>query len=108
MKFEVTDAFRGDRKRLSESERRLVGEVIPTFVAACDRYAADPNTAWPASLRVKDVEGAPGVLEMTWSFSGPDGRATFEWVQMDGQLAVRWRRIQPLPEAAPRPPFRRD
>ena len=108
MKFEVTDAFRGDRKRLSEGERRLVGEVIPTFVAACDRYAADPNTAWPASLRVKDVEGAPGVLEMTWSFSGPDGRATFEWVQMDGQLAVRWRRIQPLPEAAPRPPHRRD
>ncbi len=93
MKFEVTDAFRGDRKRLSESERRLVGEVLPTFVAACDRYAADPNTAWPASLRVKNVEGAPGVFEMTWSFSGPDGRATFEWVQMDGQLAVRWRRI---------------
>lgn len=93
MKFEVTDAFRGDRKRLSESERRLVGEVIPTFVAACDRYAADPTTAWPASLRVKDVEGAPGILEMTWSFAGPDGRATFEWVQMDGQLAVRWRRI---------------
>ena len=107
MKFEVTDAFRGDRKRLYESERRLVGEVIPTFVAACDRYAADPNTAWPASLRVKDVERAPGVLEMTWSFSGPDGRATFEWVQMDGQLAVRWRRIQPLPEAAPHPPHRR-
>ena len=102
MKFEVTDAFRGDRKRFSESERRLVGEVIPTFMAACNRYAADPNTAWPASLRVKDVEGAPGVLEMTWSFSGPDGRATFEWVQMDGQLAVRWRRIRPLPEAAPR------
>ncbi len=93
MKFEVTDAFRGDRKRLSESERRLVGEVLPTFVAACDRYAADPNTAWPASFRVKNVEGAPGIFEMTWSFSGPDGRATFEWVQMDGQLAVRWRRI---------------
>ncbi len=22
--------------------------------------------------------------EMTWSFSGPDGRATFEWVRVDG------------------------
>jgi hypothetical protein len=30
---------------------------------------------------------------MTWSFRGPDGRATFEWVQIDGALAVRWRRI---------------
>jgi hypothetical protein len=30
---------------------------------------------------------------MTWSFSGPDGRATFEWIRIEGQLAVRWRRI---------------
>jgi hypothetical protein len=93
VKFEVTDAFRADRSRLSESERRLVAEVLPTFVAACERYAADPATAWPSSLRVKDVEGAPGVFEMTWSFSGPDGRATFEWIRIDGDLAVRWRRI---------------
>ena len=49
--------------------------------------------AWPASLRVKAVESAPGIWEMTWSFSGPDGRATFEWVQIDGTLGVRWRRI---------------
>ena len=93
MKFEVTDAFRADRKRLSKSEQRLVSEALAAFVAACDRYAADPTAAWPSSLRVKNVEGAPGVLEMTWSFSGPDGRATFAWSQVDGQLAVRWRRI---------------
>ena len=93
MRFEVTDAFRADRSRLSESERRLVAEVLPTFVAACDRYAADPAAAWPSSLRVKDVAGAPGILEMTCSFSGPDGRATFEWIRIGGELAVRWRRI---------------
>lgn len=29
---------------------------------------------------------------MTWSFSGPDGRATFEWIQIDGERAIRWRR----------------
>ena len=92
MKFEVTDAFRADRRPLSESERERLAEVLPAFVAACDRYAADPASAWPSSLRVKDVEGAPGVFEMTWT-SGPDGRATFEWVQIDGELAVRWRRI---------------
>lgn len=93
MKFEVTDAFRADRKRLSRSDRDLVDQVLPPFVAACDRSAADPSTPWPAALRVKPVEGAPGVLEMTWSFAGPDGRATFEWIQIDGALAVRWRRI---------------
>ena len=93
MKFEVTDAFRADTRRLSQSERERLAEVLPAFVTACDRYAADPATAWPSSLRVKDVEGAPGVFEMTWSFSVPDGQATFEWIQIGGELAVRWRRI---------------
>ena len=93
MKFEITEAFRADRRRLSQSDRERLEEVLPAFVDACDRYVADPATAWPSSLRVKDVEGAPGVFEMTWSFSGPDGRATFEWIQIDGELAVRWRRI---------------
>jgi len=51
------------------------------------------TTAWPASLRVKPVEGALGIFEMTWSFKGPDGRATFEWIQIDGTLGVRWRLI---------------
>ncbi|MBA3876268.1 MAG: hypothetical protein C0498_04915 [Anaerolinea sp.] len=60
---------------------------------SCDRYAIDPTNAWPAALRVRAVENAPGILEMTWSFSGPDGRATFEWIRIEGQLAVRWRRI---------------
>ena len=30
---------------------------------------------------------------MTWSFSGPDGRATFEYFDVDDELAIRWRRI---------------
>ena len=93
MKYVVLDSFKADYKRLSQSEQALFKKALPRFVAACDRYADDPSTAWPAALRVKDVENAPGIFEMTWSFSGPDGRATFEWVQLDGRLAVRWRRI---------------
>ena len=93
MKFEVLDSFRADYARLSDGERDLFKAVLPTFVAACDRYAADSSTSWPASLRVKDVEGAPGVFEMTWSFAGPDGRATFEWTAIEGALGLRWRRI---------------
>ena len=93
MKYVVLDSFKADYKRLSRSERALFKKTLPAFVAACDRYAAYPSTGWPASLRVKAVENAPGIFEMTWSFSGPDGRATFEWVEGDGQLAVRWRRI---------------
>ena len=30
---------------------------------------------------------------MTWSFAEPDGRATFEFVEIEGELAIRWRRI---------------
>jgi hypothetical protein len=44
-------------------------------------------------LRIKALSGAPGVFEMTWSFSGPDGRATFEFFSTNGELAIRWRRI---------------
>ena len=93
MKFEITDSFKGDWSRLSEGERRLFREVLPTFDASCDRIAADPAAKFPASLRVMDVENAPGILEMTWNFSGPDGRATFEWVTIDDSRGVRWRRI---------------
>jgi hypothetical protein len=93
VKYAVLDSFRADYRRLSAAEQDLFKVALREFIAACDRYPLDPSVAWPASLRVKTVANAPGILEMTWSFSGPDGRATFEWIRIDGQLAVRWRRI---------------
>lgn len=93
MKFELTRSFLGDRDRLSASELEIVRRVLPEFVAACERIVADPSGKWPASLRVRDVEGAPGVLEVTFNFTGPDIRATFEWTRIDGERAIRWRRI---------------
>jgi len=93
VKYVVLDSFKADYKRLSPSDQALFKRVLPEFVAACDRFALDPSAAWPASLRVKGVQRAAGIWEMSWSFSGPDGRATFEWVQVDGRPAVRWRRI---------------
>ena len=93
MKFVVLESARNDYQRLSATERRLFDAAIPTFNDACDRYAADPAARWAASLRIKQVEGARGVWELTWSFRGPAGRATFEWTDVDGELALRWRRI---------------
>lgn len=101
MRFERTDSFKADYRRLSSQERDLVKESVAEFASACDRYRAD-NTAFPAKFRVKTVKGAQGVFEMTWSFSGPDGRATWEWTEVDvvesesGHVrapTVRWRRI---------------
>jgi len=39
------------------------------------------------------MSDAPGIWEMTWSFSGPDGRATFALINIDGEVVLRWRRI---------------
>ena len=94
MKFETTPAFDSDYRRLTPQHAAKFREVVrERFAPACDAYAKDPTTPWPASLRVKSVRGAPGVLEMTWSFAGPDGRATFELISVDGELRCRWRRI---------------
>jgi hypothetical protein len=94
LKFGVTPAFEGDWARLSKAERATFQEVVSgRFHPARERRRTDPPAPWPASLRVKDVEGGPGVWEMTWSFAGPDGRATFEWIEIEGETAIRWRRI---------------
>ncbi|MQA74689.1 MAG: hypothetical protein GEU88_10180 [Solirubrobacterales bacterium] len=67
--------------------------VLEEFAPALERRAEDPGRAWPSRLRVKGVRGAPGVWEMTWSFADPDGRATWEWIKIDSETAIRWRRI---------------
>jgi hypothetical protein len=100
VRYVRTDSFKADYQRLSDSERALFRDSVSAFNDACDRFAAD-GTPFPAALRVKSVEGADGVFEMTWSFSGPDGRATWQWgtVQVEGPdgdttgRAVVWRRI---------------
>ena len=79
MKFETTPAFDTDYRRLKAEHAAEFKKVVrDKFVPACDAFAADPATPWPASLRVKAVRSAAGVREMTWSFASPDGRATFE------------------------------
>ncbi len=94
MKFETTPAFDGDYRRLKREHALAFKKVVrEKFAPACDAHAEDPITPWPASLRVKSVRSAPGILEMTWSFASPDGRATFELVTVDGELRCRWRRV---------------
>jgi hypothetical protein len=94
LKYETTLAFQGDVRRLSADEYLAFREVVrEKFIPAAERKAAEPSSRWPRSLRVKAMEGAPGIWEMTWSFAGPDGRATFEWVEVDGEPAIRWRRV---------------
>ena len=45
-----------------------------------------------SGLRVKGVQGAPGIFELTWA---PDGRATFQFGKSirEGQPHIIWRRV---------------
>ena len=94
MKYKLEASFRADLARLSPADRALFARVVrETFLPAIERRRKDPSVPWPASLRIRRIARAPGVWEMTWSFSGPDGRATFEWIRIGKEPAIRWRRI---------------
>lgn len=95
MRYERADRFKADWKALNDQERDLVLAVLPRFNAAADDVAANgfDHHRWPSALRVHDIAGAPGVWSMTFNFSGPDIRATFEWTTLDDEPVVRWRRI---------------
>ena len=99
MRFERTDPFKADYRRLSEQERQMLRDAARVFNTACDRFIETKDPAsWPANLRVKPVVNAPGVFGMTWSLSGADGRATWQWTTVldaGGRPppAVRWRRL---------------
>jgi hypothetical protein len=77
---EVRDdaTFDNDYRQLKREHTNAFQHLVrEKFAPACEAYAEDPPAAWPAALRVKSVRSAPGILEMTWSFASPDGRATF-------------------------------
>lgn len=85
--FQVTRRFERDWKQLtpdqrSRFQRAVSGQFVPDLAQG----------AFRAGLRVKGVQAAPGVFEMTWA---PDGRATFSYgrPQQPGEPHVIWRRI---------------
>ena len=77
--------FDKDFARLSDDERAK-------FRAAVEKFVVDLKAGkFRSGLRVKGVEGAPGIYEMTWA---PDARATFEYGPevREGEPHVIWRR----------------
>ncbi len=65
------------------------------FLDAMRKMVNDLRARQPLrpSLRVKRVQGHPGIFEMTWERT--DGRATFEFgpEQRAGETHIIWRRI---------------
>lgn len=93
MKYRVLPRFEADYKKLTPAERRVFKVALASFIAAGREYEKKPEGyVWPKSLRVERLQGT-SVMAMTWSFSGPDGRATFHIETVDGELWVTWRRV---------------
>jgi len=95
MKYTRLPAFLADWQRLPDAERSFVNTwLADAFLPAVAQYEANPSAyVWPKSLRFERMQNTDGICAVTWSFSGPDGRATFQFSEIDGEPCLIWRRI---------------
>ncbi len=95
MRYVRLPSFLADWNALPQSERTLVKQwLADVFLPAVAAYEADPTGfTWPRSLRFERLQHGHGICAITWSFSGPDGRATFEFSTRDCEPCLIWRRI---------------
>jgi hypothetical protein len=84
--FAQTDRFRRDFADLTAAQKAAFQVAAAKFVADLESGGFRPG------LRVKGVQGAAGVFEMTWA---DDGRATFQYGSpvRDGETHIVWRRV---------------
>ncbi len=84
--FESVARFRRDYTRLSRRQQKAWQQAVRRLVAGLKAGRLDP------ALRVKRVQGHPGVWEISWA---PDGRAMFHYGDEvhPGEPHVVWRRI---------------
>ncbi len=86
--FERGPRFDREFRRLSRELQRAFLAALPSFIEALSAKPPD----FPPALRVKRVEGASGVWELSFA---PDGRATFVYGRevVRGEPHIVWRRI---------------
>lgn len=86
--YETLPRFERDWKSLEvDQQKRFRDKVKNEFVPDLES-----GNGFRRGLRVKGVQGAEGVFEMTWA---PDGRATWQYGLeiTKGQPHIIWRRI---------------
>jgi hypothetical protein len=94
--YDKPDSFLADYRALRPHQRELFKDALRKFIAdlrAWEEAGMPGKPSFRDSLRVKDIEGRKGVLEMTWDW--PDGRATFHYGRPrdPAKVHVVWRRI---------------
>jgi hypothetical protein len=79
--------FRADFQRLTPVQQLAFLVAVEQFVDDLKR-----GQGFRKGLRVKGIQGATGIFEMTWA---ADGRATFEYSSevTEGEPHVVWRRV---------------
>jgi hypothetical protein len=84
---EILESFWRGCDRLSPEDQRA-------FLAAVEKFVHDlrAGSGIRKGLRVKGVQGARGIYELTWA---ADGRATFQFgpAVVDDEPHIIWRRI---------------
>lgn len=95
MKYRKLPTFDNDFRRLSERERETFRNFVrEQFIPALKEFEKAPKRcSWPKGLRYEHLTATKGIYAVTWSFSGPDGRATFEYETIDGEVFLVWRRV---------------
>jgi len=85
--FQWLPRFGADFDRLTPAQQAAFLGAVVLFVEDLES-----GGQFRKGLRVKGVNGAPGVFEMTWA---PDGRATFRYgdAVREGEAHIVWRRI---------------
>jgi hypothetical protein len=85
--FKTRPRFRRDFEQLSADEKKRFLQAVEKFVEDLEG-----GGGFRSGLRVKGIQGAPGIFEMTWA---DDGRATFEYGApvRAGHVHVVWRRV---------------
>jgi len=85
---ELLPEFFRDYARLTPAQRDAFKRAVNAFV----EDLRDGHQI-RASLRVKGVQGHPGIFEMTWDM--PDGRATFNYgdERVSGEPHIIWRSV---------------
>jgi hypothetical protein len=85
--FQKLPRFQKDLDQLSVDDRERFKQAVARFVEDIEG-----GKAFRSGLRVRGIEGARGIFEMTWA---PDGRATFQYGEpiREGQVHVVWRRV---------------
>jgi hypothetical protein len=79
--------FQRDYVQLLPEDQRRFKQAVAKLIEDLKR-----GEGFRPGLRVRGIQGAAGVFEMTWA---PNGRATFEYGEplQEGHVHVLWRRI---------------